>query len=117
MKQPRTLQQIACTLAATEIAARMQHRRDEQCTLGEDDCCIVCHVYHGEPCPECYARGYHKPGCNEMPVIELQTSTPIDRDDTTTLYLVQIIALGEEFIPVKRLENFMALRNGKPCHA
>jgi hypothetical protein len=36
------------------------HRRDADCTLGPDFCCIGCGVDHStEPCPDCAGRGFH----------------------------------------------------------
>jgi hypothetical protein len=43
------------------------HTKDSDCQPFIDpltDTCIVCHVTHGEPCPECQQRGYHKPDCS-----------------------------------------------------
>ena len=40
------------------------HTKDTDCILDKDNVCIVCKVYHGEPCPECKQRGYHKPDCS-----------------------------------------------------
>lgn len=37
-------------------------------TLDEMDECPVCHVLHGEPCPWCGDRGYHKPDCQSTEV-------------------------------------------------
>jgi hypothetical protein len=34
--------------------------------LGADDCCPECGVHHGEPCPECGRRGYHRKSCSEF---------------------------------------------------
>lgn len=40
------------------------HERDEDCTVDpKTDCCTACGVYHGDPCPECKGRGFHKAGC------------------------------------------------------
>ena|GEM_PF-5171563 len=39
------------------------HWRDEDCVLDENDVCTVCGVIHGDPCPECGARGFHREGC------------------------------------------------------
>lgn len=50
-----------------------KHTRDEQCTLGSDDVCTGCKVYHGEECGECQARGYHREGC---PLIPKDLTTP-----------------------------------------
>lgn len=43
---------------------RGDHHTDSDCTLDpETDCCIVCAVYHGEPCEVCGGRGYHVSQC------------------------------------------------------
>ena len=39
------------------------HTRDEDCTLGEDDVCVVCGVWHGDECRGCGKRGFHAKGC------------------------------------------------------
>lgn len=43
------------------------HTQDDDCapyiTEGE---CRVCGVVHGDPCPECHARAFHKPTCSEV---------------------------------------------------
>jgi len=39
------------------------HVRDEDCTLDANDMCVVCGVWHGEPCFECGGRGFHRVGC------------------------------------------------------
>jgi len=40
------------------------HRRDEDCTIDPaTDTCSVCGVGHGEPCPDCGARAFHRRGC------------------------------------------------------
>lgn len=47
----------------------MEHTKDSDCTLDDTCMCIVCGVYHGDPCPKCGGRGFHKPGCglSEVP--------------------------------------------------
>lgn len=40
-----------------------EHSSDFHCTLDATDTCIVCGVYHGDPCGDCGARGYHAPYC------------------------------------------------------
>lgn len=40
-----------------------EHSQDSDCTLGDDGCCIVCRVEHGEDCPDCGRFAYHKEGC------------------------------------------------------
>ena len=44
------------------------HTTDTDCaaTIGIDDTCHVCHVYHGDPCPDCGGRGYHAADCPSL---------------------------------------------------
>lgn len=40
------------------------HMRDSDCIVNlATDTCIVCKVYHGEPCPVCNHRAYHAHYC------------------------------------------------------
>lgn len=55
---------------AGDISARLGdkakpagHTKDSDCTLDENSCCVVCHVWHDEECPECGGRGFHKETC------------------------------------------------------
>ena len=57
------------------------HSKDSDCTLGPDDCCVVCHVWHAEPCPECGQRAYHLPDC---PMSDATERHPEYRDDRLT---------------------------------
>jgi len=41
----------------------MEHFRDAHCTLDENDTCIDCGVYHGDPCPDCGNRAFHADDC------------------------------------------------------
>jgi len=41
----------------------MEHARDSDCNLNQDDVCRDCGVYHGDECPSCGQRGYHAPDC------------------------------------------------------
>lgn len=50
-------------VAPLKTAKPLPHTKDEDCTLGPDDCCTMCGVYHGEPCPQCDGRGFHREGC------------------------------------------------------
>ena len=46
---------------------RPNHTRDEDCTVDPaDDCCIECGVYHGDPCPACDGRGFHREACPDL---------------------------------------------------
>lgn len=43
-----------------------KHSRDEDCTVDAAvDMCTGCGVAHGDPCPECGGRGFHREGCSE----------------------------------------------------
>lgn len=42
------------------------HTKDEDCTLDENDTCIICGVAHGDPCPECGGRGFHRENCSYL---------------------------------------------------
>jgi hypothetical protein len=62
-----------CTMKATGAcscesctAAYVEHTVDSDCTLDYADTCVVCRVYHGDPCPECGGRGFHVEGCSEV---------------------------------------------------
>ncbi len=39
------------------------HSKDSDCTLDSISVCVECGTYHGDPCPTCGGRGYHKAGC------------------------------------------------------
>jgi hypothetical protein len=40
------------------------HTKDSDCTIDPiTECCVECGVYHGEECPECGQRGYHRRNC------------------------------------------------------
>lgn len=43
-----------------------EHTEDADCAVGPDGLCIVCHVHHGDPCPECGARAFHKALCSRF---------------------------------------------------
>ncbi len=57
---------------AKAFAARLpipaeQHERDEDCTVGDDDLCQECGVFHGgPPCPECGKFAFHTNDCPEL---------------------------------------------------
>ena len=40
-----------------------EHKQDSECTLDENDCCVICGTYHGDPCHICGGRGFHMEGC------------------------------------------------------
>jgi hypothetical protein len=40
------------------------HTKDSDCTIDTETlCCNVCGVEHGDVCPDCGGRGFHKPTC------------------------------------------------------
>ncbi len=39
---------------------RTTHDQDEHCVLGDDDLCLICGTYHGDPCTECGGCGFHR---------------------------------------------------------
>jgi hypothetical protein len=41
-----------------------KHRKDEDCTLDATGACMVCGRHHGQPCPRCTGRAYHREGCD-----------------------------------------------------
>lgn len=42
------------------------HTYDDQCILDEfTNTCMICHVVHGDPCPECGQRGNHLLECSQ----------------------------------------------------
>jgi hypothetical protein len=46
---------------------RREHSRDSDCTVDpKTDSCKTCGVYHGDPCPRCGGRGFHKPKCSTL---------------------------------------------------
>jgi hypothetical protein len=49
-----------------EASMRGDHSQDTDCTLDRANCCIVCGVYHGDPCPLCGGRRYHDAKCDEI---------------------------------------------------
>lgn len=61
--------EIEDTLRRAE-AIYAEHSRDEDCDVDpESDCCRLCGVYHGDPCPECRGRGFHVDGCSEVGIL------------------------------------------------
>ena len=40
-----------------------EHVKDSDCTLDATGTCVVCGVYHGDPCEQCGGRGFHNQGC------------------------------------------------------
>jgi rubrerythrin len=69
--EPSVLTQNEVVMFFLAAAAKKRlHQQDADCTLSppsEDSAqeCIVCHVVHGDPCPKCGGRGFHKPSCPE----------------------------------------------------
>ena len=49
----------------TTLFDLIEHRKDSDCqaTLGPIGVCLVCGVYHADPCPECGGKGYHADDC------------------------------------------------------
>ena len=43
--------------------AKPIHQFDDDCFLDNTDTCVVCGVYHGDPCPRCGRRAFHSPSC------------------------------------------------------
>lgn len=43
------------------------HAQDEDCTVDpETNECIQCGTWHGDPCPDCGARAFHREDCPQM---------------------------------------------------
>jgi hypothetical protein len=57
----------------------MEHIKDTDCILDDTNTCTVCHVYHGEPCPECGQRGYHLETCSLCDV-DCSKCNHVDKD-------------------------------------
>ena len=36
------------------------HIQDEDCVVRRDHTCCICGVYHGDPCPTCGGRAFHR---------------------------------------------------------
>jgi len=44
------------------------HTTDADCTLAlRSDCCVICGVWHGDPCLDCGGRGYHNHSAGPCP--------------------------------------------------
>lgn len=44
-----------------------EHTKDSDCKVNPNTgTCEVCGVYHGDACPLCGGRGFHKPLCREL---------------------------------------------------
>lgn len=43
-----------------------QHTKELDCTLDDNMSCKICGAYHGDPCPECGTRGFHKSDCSYL---------------------------------------------------
>ena len=41
----------------------MAHTQDDHCTPDKFGECVVCGVYHGDPCPFCLGQAFHHPEC------------------------------------------------------
>lgn len=64
------------------------HTADSHCTVDPaSDCCTGCGVYHGDPCPSCEGRGFHREGCADAD----PPGAPVHGDPTRrALYLEKI---------------------------
>lgn len=56
----------AATVALAKKLRAADHRRDEDCDVGPDRCCVTCGVAHGEPCSHCGQRAFHRLTCPEL---------------------------------------------------
>jgi hypothetical protein len=54
------------------------HAQDSDCTLDSTDVCVECGTYHGDPCPICGGRGFHKEGCEDYFCTGLETDPDFD---------------------------------------
>lgn len=45
------------------------HAHDAECTIGADDCCTTCGVYHGDACDFCGGKGFHVGTCDGGPPV------------------------------------------------
>lgn len=53
------------------IDQTFDHSKDSDCTVDrETNCCQVCRVYHGEPCPVCGGTGFHVNGCANIAYVD-----------------------------------------------
>jgi hypothetical protein len=44
--------------------SKMPHVFDFDCLVDDKtDCCVLCGVHHGDPCPACRGRGFHTMPC------------------------------------------------------
>lgn len=68
MKQQTLFDMIEATIHTGQpsVEDKADHTQDSNCTVGPDGVCLICGVYHGEPCPTCNARGYHLDDCPYM---------------------------------------------------
>lgn len=57
---------VKVTVAREDVDAQPNHTTDADCApFIVDDSCSTCGVFHGDPCPECQGRGFHKSECSE----------------------------------------------------
>jgi hypothetical protein len=67
-----------CLLCHTANA----HSKDSDCTVsGDTDSCEVCGVYHGDECPDCGGRGFHKDACptlDHLTDVEYAAAFPVE---------------------------------------
>jgi len=51
-------------------ATSSSHSCDSDCNIGDDGCCVVCGVEHGDPCHSCGGTGFHTADCQTVKVDE-----------------------------------------------
>lgn len=82
-----------------------EHTKDSDCTLDNNHTCIGCGVYHGEPCPVCKQRGYHKTDCS--------LSDANNGCSKCALFNVECLN-GSKHIPLMQLYDEPECENFKP---
>lgn len=75
-------EEILATLARTAKLVS-GHCSDFMCRVGPDGCCVECHAYHGDPCPDCGGRAYHSTDCVEMAQPEPEPARRRARDGSS----------------------------------
>lgn len=85
-----------------------------EAVLDVDGVCPVCHVHHGEACPDCGRRGYHMSWCKKTQVEQKYTET-----DKFTALATRLRAMNMttpeltlvEFVAVKMVETLRSAIN------